>query len=418
MLFGIVPAVQLSRPDLTNALKDGARGASAGQAQRRLRSALVVVEVALAVVLLVGAALFIGSFRVLMRIDPGFRPDHVLTASVMPRIGDGPPPNFAAETASIVDRVSRLPGVVHAAAISGGMPMGGSMSSTSMTIPGRPDPGANSGISVRRVTPDYYKALGIPLIRGRVFEPGDREGAPQVVIINESAAKQYFPGEDAVGKLVGLNGDRTIVGVVGDVSQRTLETAPMAEAYIPAAQTRIVYTELIVRTSGDPNLIVPGVRASVLSVFPDVPLRAVRTMDEIIGRQIAQRRFNMLMLGLFGLLGLVISAVGIYGVMAYVVSQREREIGVRMALGATRGAVVGMVLRSASVLVFAGLIIGGLAAWSLSGAAKTFLFRMDVNDPRAFVAAIATLVAAAMLASVIPARRAASVDPMVALRSE
>jgi ABC-type antimicrobial peptide transport system permease subunit len=141
-------------------------------------------------------------------------------------------------------------------------------------------------------------------------------------------------------------------------------------------------------------------------------------MDEIIGRQIAQRRFNMLMLGLFGLLGLAISAVGIYGVMAYVVSQREREIGVRMALGATRAAVVGMVLRAASMLVFAGLIIGGLAAWSLSGAAKTFLFRMDVNDPRAFIAAIATLMVAAMLASVIPARRAASVDPMVALRSE
>ena len=421
LLFGIVPAVQLSRPDLTQALKEGARGASAGHAGRRLRSALVVIEVALAVVLLVGAALFIGSFRVLMRIDPGFKPDHVLTASVQPRVdfsGGAQPPSLSPQFLEIVDRISRVPAVTAASVVSGGMPMGGSTSMSSFTVPGRTDLTAGKSVKNVRVTPEFHRALGIPLIRGRLFEPTDRESTPKVMIINESAAKQFFPGEDPIGRTAGLNGDRTIVGIVGDVYQRNLEAAPVAEAYLPVAQSTIFSGEVIVRTSGDPNLAVPGVRAAVLAVLPDVPLRSVRTMEDIIGRQIAQRRFNMMMLGLFGLLGLVISAVGIYGVMAYVVSQREREIGVRMALGATRGSVVTMVLRSALVLVLAGLVIGGVAAWYLSGAAKTFLFRMDVNDPRAFITAIAALVAAAIAASVIPARRAASVDPIVTLRSE
>jgi predicted permease len=318
----------------------------------------------------------------------------------------------------IVERVGRLPGVIAASAVGGGMPMGSSSQTSSFTIPGRTDLTANKSIKNVRVTPDYAKALGIPITRGRFFSPNDRDGAPPVLIINESAARQFFPGEDPIGKTVNLGSDRVIVGVVGDVYQRNLETAPQAEAYVPVAQAPIFSADLIVRTSGDPTLAVPGVRAAVLAVLPDVPLRSVRTMEEIIGRQIAQRRFNMLMLGLFGLLGLVISAVGIYGVMAYLVAQREREIGVRMALGATRRSVVGMVLRTASMLVVAGLVIGSVAAWLLSGTAETFLFRMDVNDPRAFVTAIAALAIAAIVASVVPARRAASVDPIVALRSE
>ena len=217
---------------------------------------------------------------------------------------------------------------------------------------------------------------------------------------------------------MGVNGDRTIVGVVGDIYQTSLEAEPRTEAYVPVAQGRTLGSDLIIRTSGDPYTVVPAVRAAVLSVLPDVPLRNVRTMDEVIARQIAQRRFNMLLLGLFGVLGLVISAVGIYGVMAYVVAQREREIGVRMALGASRAAVVGMILQSAAILVAIGLVIGGVAAWSLGSTAKAFLFKIDVTDPRVYATAIGVLVAAALLASVIPARRAASVDPLAALRAE
>ncbi|MFI5177143.1 MAG: ABC transporter permease [Vicinamibacterales bacterium] len=421
-LFGLVPALQLSRPDLTHALKEGARGASTGRARRRLRSALVVVEVALAVVLLVGAALFIGSFRTLMHIDPGFQPDHVLTASVQPRFdfnaSNGQPPNFSLQLGQIVERIAATPGVTHASVISGGMPLGGAMSITTISIPGRTLNQPDNNISIRRVTAHYHKAIGIPLTRGRLFTDADRDGALPVVIINESAAKKYFPGEDAVGKMVNINGDRTIVGVVGDVYQTSLETEPRTEAYVPVAQGRTLGSDLVIRTSGDPYSVLPAVRAAVLSVLPDVPLRNVRTMDEVIARQVAQRRFNMLLIGLFGVLGLVISAVGIYGVMAYVVAQREREIGVRMALGASRGAVVGMILRSAAVLVVTGLLIGGVAAWSLGGTAKAFLFKIDATDPRVYAVAIGVLVAAALLASVLPARRAAGVDPVIALRSE
>ncbi|MDQ3169875.1 MAG: ABC transporter permease [Acidobacteriota bacterium] len=424
-LFGIFPALQLSRPDLTNALKDGARGASAGGARQRTRNALVVAEVALAVILLVGAALFIGSFRTLMKINPGFESGNVLTAGVIPRLEGGRGanaslPNYAPLVEQALERIRQAPGVVYASAISGGMPLGGSMSITNLKIAGRTLEGPDGNISIRRVTPDYHAAMAIPLRAGRYFAPSDREGAAPVVIINQSAATKYFPGDTAVGKAITVNGDtpQTIVGVVGDVYQSSLETEPRTEAYQPMAQARTLFSELVVKTSGDPYAVLPEVRAAVSAAMPDILLRNVRTMDQLLARRTAQRRLNMLLLGLFGVLGLVISAVGIYGVMAYSVSQRTREIGVRMALGATRRTVVAMVLRSATILIVAGLVIGGTGAWFLAATARTFLFKMDVNDPRVFAAAIGVLAAAALVASYIPARRAASVDPMVALRAE
>jgi putative ABC transport system permease protein len=423
LIFGIVPALQLSRPDLTKALKDGARGASSSGASQHIRSGLVVVEVALAVVLLVGAALFIGSFRTLMQIDPGFDSANVVTLAIVPRLEVATPtasPDFASQIQQIVDRVRQTPGVVSAGAISGGMPLGGSMSITRLTIPGRTLDRGDSGISIRRVTPDYHRAMGMGLKEGRYFQATDRQGASPVVIINQSAATKYFPGESAVGKLISVNSGvtQTIVGVVGDVYQSSLETAPRTEAYLPMSQQRTMFAELVVKTSNDPYAMVPSIKAAALDAMPGVLLRNIRTMDEVISRLTAQRRLNMLLLGLFGLLGLVIAAVGVYGVMAYVVSQRTREIGVRMALGATRGTVLSMVLRSATALVGAGLIIGAVGAWFLSFTAKAFLFRMDANDPRAFAAAVGVLAAAALIATVIPARRAASVDPAIALRAE
>ena len=421
VLFGIVPALRLSKPDLSSALKDGARS-SGGTGRQRLRSALVVVEVALAVVLLVGAALFIGSFVSLMRIDPGFNSEHVLTAQVSPRFElrsvVAHPADRAPAFAEMIERIGQIPGVANASMISGGMPLNGIIT-TSMTVPGRPlDLNAAQGVSFRQVTPEYHQALKIPLRRGRLFAATDRKGAANVVIINESAVKTYFPGEDPIGRTVSLDADRTVIGVVGDVHQASIEVEPRAEAYIPMEQGLVIGGELVIRTIGSPYGVLPAVKSAVFAVLPDVPLRNVMTMEELVAKRVAQRRLTMLLLGLFGLLSLVISAVGIYGVMAYHVSQRTREIGVRMALGATRAHVVGMVLRNASALVASGLVIGGVAAWYLSAASKAFLFRLEPTDPRAFAAAVASLLVAALVASAIPARRAASVDPMVALRSE
>ena len=419
ILFGIVPAMQLSRPNLTVALQEGARGASAGAARQLLRSVLVVAEVALAVVLLVGASLFIGSFRTLMKINPGFDPENVLTVQISPRFEPASRPDYSPQFDQIVEQVSRAPGVRQASVISGGMPLGGSMSVTTITVPGGVKIENDTGISIRRVTAAYHEALRIPLRDGRYFTPQDRKGAPNVIIINESAAKKYFPGDRAVGRAVTMNSqDWTVVGIVGDIYQSSLETEPRTEAYTPIGQSQAIFGELVVKTTGNPYDVLPAVKAAVLNVLPDVPLRSVRTMEEVIGRRVAQRKLNMLLLGLFGLLGLVISAVGIYGVMAYVVAQRTREIGVRMALGASRRSVVGMVLTRAGIMVAIGLVVGGLGAWLLRSSASAFLFRLESDDPRAFAAALGALAIAALIASAVPARRAATVDPVVALRAE
>jgi predicted lysophospholipase L1 biosynthesis ABC-type transport system permease subunit len=251
-----------------------------------------------------------------------------------------------------------------------------------------------------------------------MFDSRDRNHAVPVVIINETAARTYFRGADPIGQIVDIKGDRTIVGVVGDVHQVSLETDPLPEAFIPLEQSVAFGGDLLVRTIGDPYDVLPAVKSAVFTVLPDVPLRNVRTMERMMATRIAQRKVSMLLLGLFGFLGLVIAGVGIYGLMAYLVTQRTREIGVRMALGATRLSVVGMVFRNAAMLVGVGLAIGGVASWYVSAAARTFLFRLQPADPRAFVAAAILLSIAGVIAAIVPARRAASVDPIVALRSE
>jgi putative ABC transport system permease protein len=419
VIFGIVPALQLSKPNLSNALKESSRGSSGGRGRQRLRRALVAAEVALAVVLQAGASLFIASLLAVMRIDPGFDPDGVIVAEIAPRWAPGSrPPDAAAAFTELADRLAQVPGVAQASVIAGGIPLGGSTGTSRLTVPGGA-PVADDGISLRRVTPDYHQAMRIPLRAGRYFTANERPGEPRVIVINESAARKYFPGENAVGRTVRMgSADLTVVGIVGDVHQTSLEMAPSAEAYLPLAQTRVGFAELVIRTTGNPTDVLPAVKATVRAVLPDIPLRDIRTMASILDQRLAQRRFNMLLLGLFGLLGLVIAAVGIYGMLAYVVAQRTREIGVRMALGATRGAITRMILGSAARLVALGLLVGGVAAYYLSTAAERFLFRVDANDPRALVVAMVLLGLVGLIASVLPARRAASVDPLEALRAE
>ena len=419
LLFGIVPALQLSRPNLTEALSDGTRSASAGRGRQRLRAALVISEVALAVVLLVGAGLFIGSFISVMRVDPGFSSDRVITMQLYARSQEGQrPPDWSGAFEQIVERLNHTSGIVRAGAVSPGIPLRVNLHIDGLARPGRQLEGDTS-ISLKAVTPGYHQSLSIPLKSGRLFDATDRAESTKVVILNESAARTFFPDEDPVGQTVILSrGERTVVGVVGDVRQWSLETGPRTEAYLPMAQAGSGSGYLVVHSTDDPRRLLPAIKTAVASVLPDVPLRYVATMESLVAQQTAERRLNMLMLGLFGLLGLVISAVGVYGVMAYAVAQRTREIGVRMALGATRTRVVTMILTNAALLVTIGLAIGGIAAWYLSASARAFLFGLEPTDVRAFVAAAGTLAIAALIASAIPAGRAASVDPSVALRAE
>ena len=424
-VFGAVPAIHAARPDLTGMLRAGSRTATAGRGARRVRSLLVVVEVALAVVLVVGAGLFTASFVKVLRVDPGFDYHGVLALNVGVRID---PRHFqdAVERGRpyverMLEAVRAVPGVRSLGAVSGGLPLSGGRVTMDVALPGRPPlTGDAAEMDSRVVTADYLQILRIPLLKGRYFTRDDRDGAPPIIIVNEAAAQTYWPGQEPLGQQVIFEGKtRTVVGVVGNIRHGGPEKAPWHEAYVPFAQEKVVQATLVMRTDGDPAALLPAVKAAIWSVNKDQIINTDRTtLDAYMDGLIAQRRFNMALLASFGALGLVICAAGIYGVMAYIVSQRTREIGVRIALGASRAAVIRMVLANAGTLVAAGLAIGGVAAWYLSAAAKSFLFQLDARDPRAFAGAMLCLTLSALVATALPARRAATVDPNTALRAE
>jgi putative ABC transport system permease protein len=427
LLFGIVPALQARRPDLAGSLKEGGRSATAGGRAQRLRSILVVAEVALAVILLVGAGLFTGSFVRLMHVDPGFDYHNVIALNVGLRLLPGQKFDedyrirSAEYTRQVVDAVGRVPGVQAVGTVSGGLPLTGSWSRTRVELPGVGKlEGEGDDIDRRSVTSNYLQVLRIPLLKGRYLSADDREGATQVVVINQAAAQRYWPGQEALGQRIKISDkERIVVGIVGNIHHLGPEVAPRQEGYIPVAQDRQFGSALAVRTAGNPLAVLPAVKAAIWSINKEQRFTGdAVTLERYMDRLIAQRRFNMAVLALFGMLGLVIAAVGIYGVMAYVVAQRTNEIGVRMALGATRANVVTMVLRRAGALMALGLAIGGAGAWFLSAGVKSFLFEVRPNDLGIFSAALAVLACAGLLASALPARRAATVDPLVALRSE
>jgi putative ABC transport system permease protein len=427
LVFGIIPALQSSRPDLVGSLKEGGRSATSGGRAQHLRSILVVAEVAFAVILLVGAGLFTGSFVRLMRVDPGFDYHNVLALNVGLRLLPGQKfdDDYRSRSAQyirqVIEVVSRVPGVRMVGTVNGGLPLTGSWSRTRVELPGRGKlEGEGDDIDRRSVTSNYLQLLRIPLLKGRFLSDEDRQGSTLVIVINQAAAQRYWPGQEALGQRITINKEeRVVVGIVGNIHHLGPEVAQRQEGYVPAEQDRQFGNSLAIRTAGDPLALLPAVKAAVWTVNKEQRFTGdTFTLERYMDRLIAQRRFNMAVLALFGVLGLVIAAVGIYGVMAYVVAQRTNEIGVRMALGATRSNVVTMVLRRAGMLMALGLLIGGIGAWYLSAGLKSFLFEVQPNDAGIFAAALAVLACAGLLASALPARRAATVDPLVALRSE
>jgi putative ABC transport system permease protein len=431
LIFGLAPAIQATRLDLRDVLNQETRGSSGGGVgHHRLRSALVVAEIALALVLLVGAALMLRNFAALQDVQTGFNTGNLLIVDLplSPRVYD----EDLARTnlvERLVERVSRLPGV-RGAAVTTGLPMAGAGATITFNIAGRPPKGPEEyrTAGYRAVTPGYFETLGIPLRKGRTFTDRDRAGAAPVAIINESMARQHFAGVDPVGQrfAIGTEADAEsvffeIVGIVGDVVQ-SFETGANSEYYLPYGQyppsvLAGMYrnVSLVARAPGDVLSLASSVRASILEIDRDQPLVNVRTMEQAIGNTVAQPRLQTMLLALFALVAVTLAIVGVYGVMAYTVSHRTQEIGVRVALGASERDVVSLVVGQGLKLAFIGVAIGLTAAVIVARALEALLFRSGGLDPLTFAAAAALLAAAAVLASYVPARRAARVAPIVAL---
>ena len=426
VVFGLIPALRTSRVDLNQSLKEGLRGTTSGLHQNRLRSLLVVSEVALALVLLVSAALLLKSFVRLLEVRPGFNPNKILTMEVeLPSL---PPSRYVKDEEKtaffqqLIERLEALPGVTSAAAVVS-LPLSGAFESTDLILEGKesvPDlqrPEAD----YTTVTPNFFATMQIPLLQGRQFTKQDNKDSTPVVIINDILARRCWPGEEPLGKRFRIGFEknpRQVIGVVGSIKQTSLEAESRPAMYMPNLQAPNGGMTVLVRTVGDPIVVTGAVRAEVRAIDKDVPVTHIQTMGQVFGASVAQPRFSMLIVGLFALLALVLSMVGIYGVMSYSVSRRAHEIGVRMALGAGAKQVLALVLREGMVLALTGIAIGALIAFALTRLLASLLFEVSAKDPLAFVSVAALLAAVAFVACYIPARRATRVDPLVALRSE
>jgi predicted permease len=297
------------------------------------------------------------------------------------------------------------------------MPLRGDLRTADFGIPGRTLP-QNADIDLNQISPAYFNALRVPLLKGRFFTVEDRDGSEPVVILNDAAARKYFGEEDPLGKAVQLQGRRTIVGIVGNIRHDGPESGWRTQSFVPLAQSRILGATLVLRTAPDVKGVLPAVREAIWSEFPDVPIPDIYTLEYYFKGLIAQRQFNMLLLGLFGLLGIMIAAIGIYGVMAYDVTQRTPELGIRLALGASPSAIISGVLGRASLYLTVGLTIGAAGAWGLVGLVKGFLFEIQPHDPKVYIGVFGLLVMTGLAAAFLPARRASRIDPLVALRLE
>ncbi|MEK6281436.1 MAG: ABC transporter permease [Acidobacteriota bacterium] len=423
LVFGVVPALHASRTDLNETLKEGGRSGSA--THNRLRSLLVVAEVALSLVLLVGAGLMLRSFEKLAHVDSGINPDRVLTVEVpLPRAKYPEPAQQSAFFQQLMSRVAALPGASSAAAASG-LPLRGGWG-RSLTVEGQAllSVGQAPMIQHSVVTPNYFHTMGIPLREGRDFTNADDPGATRVTIVDERLARQYWPDASPLGKRVRFGPPEsnepwhTIVGVVGAVRHERLDRETRQSIYVPYLQIPVRGMTVAVRTSGDPGSLAGAVRQQVVALDKDQPVTNVMTMDDVISRSVWQERFYAMLFGIFAALALVLAAVGIYGVMSYAVTQRTQEIGIRMALGARAVDVLKLILRNGMTLITIGVVIGLVGALALTRLLATLLFGVAPTDTLTFVTVSAVLIFVALVACYLPARRATKVDPLVALRYE
>jgi putative ABC transport system permease protein len=428
VIFGLAPALQASRADLQDALKEGGRNAAGGAVRNRVRAALVVVEVALSLVLLVGAGLLGKSFLLLSEVRPGFEPEHVLTTSLsLARTKYAKTEQQQAAFAEIVSRAAAIPGV-EAAAVIYPLPLGGSNNANTFLIAGRPAlrPEDKPISNHRTISPDYFRALNIPVSRGRSFDARDNQNAPPVIIVNETFAHRFFPGSEALGQRIIIEGEggdkpappREIVGVVGDVRHEGLDTEAGPEYYVPYTQTAEPVMSLVVRSSSDNPGLAGSVREVIKQIDKEQYVADIQPMTKLVAESISRRRFNTLLTGLFAVVALLLASVGIFGVLNYTVAQRTQEIGLRVALGAQTLDVLRLILGQGVRLILVGLAVGLAASFALTRVLAGMLFGVTPTDPLTFVVVSFLLTSVALLACYIPARRATKVDPLVALRYE
>jgi predicted permease len=418
--FGALAAFRFSRPDLTGTLKEGGRSGDS-PSKARLGGTLVVAQVALTLVMLVGSALTLRSFQQLTKVEVGFNTDNLLTLEYRLPANKYPEGAQQWEThRQIVERVQALPGV-KAASVVRAVPFGGNGSTVQYEVPGTPAvaPDDRPRLLINFADANYFATMGIPLIRGRGLSEMDAANAPPVVVINRRLAEQYWPNADPIGHTISFPGTpattATIVGVVGDVKHYGLGDIDRMQAYASQAQQPHIFNSLVVRTTGDPMSMVNAVRGAVWSVDPEQPMWKIYSMDFMVDRSVGQPRFLMRLMTAYSALALLLAGVGLYGVMAYQVAQRAREIGVRMALGAQKGDVLRLVLQRGVKLTSAGLVLGVAGALLIAQSARTLLFGIGASDPTSFIGASVVLGAVALLASYLPARRATLANPVTIL---